>query len=72
VAQITITEAGNDLVGTFGKMKNPYSLADFELNKIRYYTSCDTATEADSTTFRNKKLNLVPGKFTDTTISVTQ
>jgi hypothetical protein len=70
VAQITITETANDLVGTFGTMRNPFSTNPLVLNKIRYYPGCVTTTEADSTTFRSKEIQFIPGQISGASISV--
>lgn len=57
VVEIKLLEdaESNDLYGTFGKMKNPYSTHKLPLGKIRYYNKCVLTSTADETTFSKKR-----------------
>jgi hypothetical protein len=50
--KVTLNADSDDLTGTIGKIKNPYSSTPKGLNliEIRYYAGCSSDTPSDSTT----------------------
>jgi hypothetical protein len=43
-----LTESGTEIKGTFGKMKNPYSIEKMGMEVIKYYDKCVVVTQKES------------------------
>jgi hypothetical protein len=49
--KILLTENGREVKGTFGKMKNPYSMERMGVEVIKYYDKCVLTTQKESTSY---------------------
>ena len=58
--QIKLTESGNNVVGTIGKMKNPFSVVALGVQKIKYFSGCASTTQDDMSSSISD-MNFAPG-----------
>jgi hypothetical protein len=70
IIQIKLTESGyNTLIGTIGKMKNPYSVTPLGVKKLRYYNGCSTTTAQADTSNRIADMSFAPGSITNAVVT---